>query len=116
VAGYSNGELRVFNYINKTCEATLRGHRSAVSSLAFEKDGTVFASGGSDSDIFVWDLVASVGICKLRGHKDVVTGVSFLQKASQKLLVSVSKDTLLKVIDVPILADVISKSDFHFIW
>jgi WD40 repeat protein len=40
------------------------------------------------------------GICKLRGHKDAVTGLGFVERNSQKLLVSVSKDTLLKVWDV----------------
>ena len=45
-------------------------------------------------------MVALNGLSKLRGHKDVVTGVKFLSKGSQKLLVSVSKDTLLKVWDM----------------
>jgi U3 small nucleolar RNA-associated protein 12 len=98
--GYSTGEIRAFDYISKKLLCTLRGHRSGVVCLAYDKDGKILASGGADSDIFVWDMVATVGICKLRGHKDVVTGVSFLQRGSQSLLVSVSKDTLLKVWDL----------------
>ena len=60
-AGYSGGELRIFNYINKEVVATFRGHRSAISSIAFEKRGGVVASGGCDSDIFLWDLVTLTG-------------------------------------------------------
>ena len=103
-AGYSGGEVRIFNYINRECVATLRGHRSAVTSLAYEVHekgvNSLLASGGADSDIFLWDLVTLTGVCKLRGHKDAVTGLAFIERAGQKLVVSVSKDTLLKVWDV----------------
>lgn len=60
-AGYSGGELRILNYISKEVVATFRGHRSAVSSIAFERHGSTVASGGSDSDIFLWDLVTLTG-------------------------------------------------------
>jgi WD40 repeat protein len=60
-AGFSGGELRIFNYISKEVVATFRGHRSAVSSIAFERHGSTVASGGSDSDIFLWDLVTMTG-------------------------------------------------------
>jgi WD40 repeat protein len=60
-AGFSGGELRIFNYISKEVVATFRGHRSAVSSIAFEHHGSTVASGGSDSDIFLWDLVTMTG-------------------------------------------------------
>ena len=100
-AGYSGGEVRLFNYLTKECIATLRGHRSAVTSLAYEPQGSLLVSGGADSDIFLWDLVTLTGVCKLRGHKDAVTGVAFMQRSvGQPLIVSVSKDTLMKVWDV----------------
>lgn len=113
--GYSTGEVRIFSYINDTLVAILRGHRSAVSSLAFdttassESTGGLFLiSGGADTDIFLWDLVALVAVARFRGHKDAVTGVGFLPRPGssaddgslpQPLLVSVSKDTQLKVWD-----------------
>ena len=71
-----------------------------VASLCFEEDGVTLASGGNDCDIVLWDLVSFTAICRLRGHKDGVTGISFLctqTQPRQQLLVSVSKDTLLKV-------------------
>jgi U3 small nucleolar RNA-associated protein 12 len=60
----------------------------------------MLASGGADSDIAVWDLTSYTGICKLRGHKDAVTGLTFLKTKtfrSELFLISVSKDTLVKV-------------------
>ena len=60
-AGFSGGELRIFNYINKEVVATFRGHRSAVSAITYEKSGSMVASGGCDSDIFLWDLVTLTG-------------------------------------------------------
>ena len=36
------------------------------------------ASGSQDTDIVVWDLVAEVGLFKLRGHKNQITGLCFL--------------------------------------
>ncbi len=113
--GYSTGEIRIFNYINSTLVATLRGHRSAVLSLTFDvgtsaetTGGLFLASGGADTDIFLWDIVALVAVTRLRGHRDAVTGIGFLPRPasklvegtlSQPLLVSVSKDTQLKVWD-----------------
>lgn len=33
---------------------TLKGHSDSVTSITFSEDGDYFASGGSDSQIFVW--------------------------------------------------------------
>lgn len=95
--GYTTGEVRLFNYVDKTLITTLRGHRSTVSSMSLKSpDHTVLASGSADCNIVLWDLVARSGIGRLRGHKDMVTAVSFL---GTDYLVSASKDTLLKVWD-----------------
>ncbi len=98
--GYTNGDIRIFNYINKTLIATLRSHKTAVMTLCYDNEGGLLASGGADSDILIWDVVSMTAICKLRGHKDGVTGVAFIKRGSQQLLLSVSKDTLLKVWDI----------------
>jgi WD40 repeat protein len=72
---YSSGEVLIFDYMNKSVivrplpfphsphspQATLRGHRSAVLSLAYDESGTLLASGGADSDIFIWDMVTLAG-------------------------------------------------------
>lgn len=101
--GYTTGEVRVFNYITGAITATYRGHRSAVTTIALDgvsQDGTLLASGGADCDIVVWDQVAAQGLVRFREHKDAVTALAFLETDDRKLLISVSKDTLLKVWDV----------------
>lgn len=101
-AGYSSGEVRIFNYIQGDLTTTLRGHRSAVTSLAVDEssDGTLLATGGADCDIIIWDLVSLTGIARFHEHKDAVTSLAFLNRGDQKLLLSVSKDTLFKVWDL----------------
>lgn len=101
--GYTNGVIRIYNYLNQALLATLKGHRSMVVSLRFHSDGVTLASGGADCDIVLWDLVSYTATCRLRGHKDSVTGLVFLATPERgtggqpQYVVSVSKDTLLKV-------------------
>lgn len=101
------------------------GHRSAVSALVFDQDGVRLASGSKDTDIIVWDLVAEIGLFRLRGHKDQVTALQFLQpteiqhqaenrdgdiismsvdmndrESHAGFLLSISKDGLIKIWDV----------------
>jgi U3 small nucleolar RNA-associated protein 12 len=96
-AGYVDGSIRIFNYINRSLVATLKGHRSQVNTLCFTDDGMNLASGGSDCEIVIWDLVSNTGVSRLKGHKDAVTSLVFMHRSSQSYLVSVSKDTLMKV-------------------
>jgi U3 small nucleolar RNA-associated protein 12 len=83
------------------------------------------ASGSKDTDIIVWDLIAEVGLYKLRGHKDQITSIHFLRTRSgespanenangeessengtaenedgAEFLLSTSKDSLIKVWDL----------------
>ena len=50
--------------------------------MAFDKDGVRLASGAKDTDIIIWDLVAEIGLFKLRGHKDQITALQFLQPSN----------------------------------
>lgn len=108
--GYSDGFVRIYNYLNQTLSATLKGHRSAVSSLCFDEDGSTLCSGGCDGDIVLWDMISFTALSRLRGHKDRITGLGFIYTStnegalsgpslisSTKFVVSTSKDTLLKV-------------------
>lgn len=99
-AGYTTGEARLFNYVTGALTATFRGHRSAITSIAFDQDsGVLLATGGADCDIIVWDLVALTGVVRFHEHKDGITSLGFMQKGDRKFLISASKDTLLKVWD-----------------
>lgn len=42
--------------------------QAAVSALRFNGNGTLVASGGQDTDVIVWDVVAQAGLFRLRGH------------------------------------------------
>lgn len=107
--GYTNGVVRLFNYLSESrLVCSLKGHRAAITSLCFDDDGALLVTGSADSDIVLWDLVTHTGVCRLRGHKDAVHGVAFISvvpsdatggggNKTRRLLVSVSKDTLLKV-------------------
>ena len=59
--------------------STFNGHRSAVTSLSFDRQGVRLASGAKDTDLIVWDLVGETGLFKLRGHKDQITALAFIQ-------------------------------------
>ena len=120
---YDDGSIRIWDSRIATVVISFNGHKSAITKLAFDEDGVRLASGSKDTDIIVWDLVAEVGLFRLQGHKDQITGLHYLH-ASQKsqvngttngdisnavmendgykaeYLVSTSKDALIKIWDV----------------
>ncbi|KAL8723863.1 MAG: hypothetical protein Q9181_007127, partial [Wetmoreana brouardii] len=77
--GYGDGSVRIWDSRIATSIVSFNGHRSAVTVLTFDSEGTHLASGSKDTDIIIWDLVAEVGLYKLRGHENQITGLQFLQ-------------------------------------
>ncbi|KAL8647075.1 MAG: hypothetical protein Q9226_006589 [Calogaya cf. arnoldii] len=77
--GYGDGSIRIWDSSIASVIVSFNGHRSAVSVLAFDTEGSRLASGSKDTDVIVWDLVAEVGLYKLRGHENQITGLQFLQ-------------------------------------
>lgn len=65
--------MRLWDFEKGICEATLNGHKSAVSVVKFNGNGSLLASGSKDCDIILWDVVAEVGLFRLRGHRDQVS-------------------------------------------
>ena len=124
--GYGDGSIRVWDSRIATVIISFNGHKSAVTTLAFDKDGVRLASGAKDTDIVVWDLVAEVGLFKLRGHKDQITGLHYVHISARDsaadgdtngnrmhtngdtgddenhagFLISTSKDALIKLWDI----------------
>jgi len=81
------------------------GHKSMITSFAtpsnaFATPSNAFAtplllaSGSSDTDIVIWDTLAETGKYRLRGHRDRITGLAFL---NENVLVSCSKDKTVKL-------------------
>lgn len=77
--GYEDGSIRLWDSKIAATIVSFNGHRSAITVLTFDKSGARLASGSRDTDVIIWDLVAEVGQVKLRGHKDQVTGVRFVE-------------------------------------
>lgn len=117
--GYEDGSLRLWDSKIATVVVSFNGHKSAITQLAFDKSGVRLASGSRDTDVIIWDLVAEVGQYKLRGHKDQVTGLYFVEPeprvededgtqamavdgegASEGFLLTTGKDSLLKLWDL----------------
>jgi U3 small nucleolar RNA-associated protein 12 len=125
-AGYDDGRIRIWLLSTATVYTVFDGHKSAITCLAFDDSGVRLASGSRDTDIIVWNLLAEVGLFKLRGHKDQVTSLSFLRSPVEQhseedgalngsgtavsatdlpneiggFLLSTSKDALLKLWDL----------------
>ena len=111
--GYSDGSIRVWDARIESVIIRFNGHRSAVTTLAFDKLGVKLASGSRDTHIIIWDLIAETGLFKLRGHKDQITGIHWIQPSKDNeeeaqddtglagaFLVSTGKDALIKIWDV----------------
>jgi U3 small nucleolar RNA-associated protein 12 len=93
--GHLDGSIRLWRDDALVC--ILNGHKTAVTALAFSPDGEQLASGGSDTDLVIWDVGAEEGIKRLRGHKDMVTGIVWIDAG---YVVTSSKDCLVKVWDL----------------
>ncbi|CAB09121.1 U3 snoRNA associted protein Dip2 [Schizosaccharomyces pombe] len=123
--GYADGSIRLWK--DGELLITLNGHKSAVTTMDFDKMGTRLASGSMDTDIIVWDIVAETGLFRLRGHKDQITKLLFItppskntaeetvvdtdidsgdmdvdSKSSDSFLLSVGKDSFMKLWDLSI--------------
>ena len=84
---------------DNSCAVTFKGHKNAITTLAFDAQGTRLASGSLDTEIVVWDVPGECGLVRLHGHKNAITSVSFLGDNSAFLL-SGSKDALVKLWDL----------------
>ncbi|KAF1810677.1 F-box/WD repeat-containing protein pof1 [Eremomyces bilateralis CBS 781.70] len=114
--GYDDGSIRLWDSRMGSQLITFNGHKSAVTSLAFDLSGVRLASGSKDTDIIIWDLVAETGAFKLRGHKDQVVSLHFIipkasadeeedqaalnDDATGGYILSASKDALIKLWDL----------------
>ena len=118
--GYADGSVRLWDAQTGDVVVKFDGHRSAVTCLAFDRSGAKLASGSRDTDLIVWDLIKESGLVRLRGHKEQITGLYFLQPTSNGFnqqdggveqaatdgeipdgfILSTSKDALIKIWDV----------------
>lgn len=105
-AGHNDGSIKVWDLASGLVVATFAGHRSAITALQFDRNGTRVVSGSADASVIMWDLVAEEGLFKLKGHKSHITGIFLVSEeavaddAIEDYLVTVSKDGLVKLWDL----------------
>jgi hypothetical protein len=68
----------------------LSGHFGGVPALALSTDGQLFASGGEDGNICVWEVTTGKRIAMLTGHERAVNALAFSPDCRQ--LISASDD------------------------
>ncbi|CCU76091.1 WD40 domain-containing protein [Blumeria hordei DH14] len=118
--GYEDGSIRIWDSKISKVIVVFNGHRSAITSLQFDSSGFRLASGSKDTDVIVWDVIAEVGLYKLRSHKDQITGLYFVcldhkenisedgeelspdndPNGSERYLITTGKDALIKLWDI----------------
>ncbi|OMJ17275.1 WD repeat-containing protein 3 [Smittium culicis] len=78
--GYFDGSIRIFSFESPSPLCIFNGHKSAITALSYDSTGTILCSGSRDTDLVLWDIIAETGLFRLKGHKDQITGISFLNK------------------------------------
>lgn len=95
--GCTDGSVRVVKLpLSGDSGTSFHGHRGSVNAIAISEEAGLIATGGRDTEIVVWDLIAEAGICRLTGHKGEITSLAFLP-GNPDFLVSGSKDGLVKI-------------------
>ncbi|KAI1955461.1 beta transducin [Ophidiomyces ophidiicola] len=112
--GYEDGTIRLWDSRLGTMIISFNGHKTAVTQVTFDHGGARLASGSKDTNIIIWDLIAEVGLIKLRGHTGQITSLHFLSSSDsedevvelqseheqEQFLLSTGKDSLIKVWDL----------------
>ncbi len=94
VIGTTTGGLEFWNPITVQQEQRIQVTGGAVTSLAFNQDGSVLASGHADGAISLWDVEHKTALATLRGHALDVTALRF---ANNGLLISASADGTIRL-------------------
>jgi eukaryotic-like serine/threonine-protein kinase len=92
-----SGEVKVWDAQTGRETLTLKGHTSAVSSVAFSADGKLIVSGSQDKTVKVWDAQTGQETLTLKGHTGAVSSVAF--SADGNRIASGSEDKTVKLWD-----------------
>jgi len=95
--GYTDGSVVIFDLqLGQPLKFT--GHKGAVSSITWDRQGMRVASGSDDGEIVIWDVVSERGMVRLRGHKGKITRLHFLKH--RNIVASSCKDSYIKFWDL----------------
>jgi WD40 repeat protein len=79
------GDIRLYEFASGKLVALLKGHTSAVNSLAFSPDSKKLISGSDLGDLsaIIWDVEQKVVLHRLEGHKAQLYAVGFSPDGSR---------------------------------
>ncbi|EKE40698.1 hypothetical protein ENUP19_0080G0105 [Entamoeba nuttalli] len=97
-AGTVDGKVNIFSCLDGELLVTFSGHRTGVRILEFSENGEMVLSVANEPEIVVWDIVREEGVCRFRGHLNMIQGALFIPG----FVVSVGDDGLVKVWDLEI--------------
>ncbi|GAA1022212.1 hypothetical protein GCM10009556_092720 [Acrocarpospora pleiomorpha] len=81
--------------LTRPLTAVLRGHRNSVYAVAYNRDGTLLASGGADGTLWIWDARSSQATGQpIRGHRGAITQVTF---AANDRVITASRDRTIRI-------------------
>lgn len=90
-------------------DGEVRGHTKAITCCSFTADSHLFATGGHDSRIAVWDPSTGELVCTVSGHIRSVTAIAWIENdnenGSRSLAVMESADEIGKGDRVPVPAN-----------
>lgn len=105
--GSGDNTARLWDCDTGTPLHTLKGHTSWVLVVSFSPDGSLFASGSMDNTVRLWNPVTGDSLGgALKGHTKWITSLAWepfhVQARSRPRLASASKDTTVRIWDVPL--------------
>ena len=75
-SGSADRSVKLWDVVNQTNVATLTGHVSSVTSLAFSLNGMLLASGAGHT-VKLWDVKTHTNVATFEGHANGVASVAF---------------------------------------
>ncbi len=72
IAGYSNGEIKLFSTETGVLLKLIRIHSKEISSIAINKEGSLLVSSSWDCKSYIWDLNTNTSIRKLQFNKKMM--------------------------------------------
>ena len=80
-AGMENGEVRLFDLTSQSTTSReirrMTGHTGAVTSVTFNQDGTLVASGGADKTVRLWNVANGTALATLNVMSTPIITLSF---------------------------------------
>jgi WD40 repeat protein len=81
--------------LTRPLTAVLRGHRNSVYAVAYNREGTLLATGGADGTLRIWDARSYQPTGEpLRGHRGAITQVTF---AGNGRVITASRDRTIRI-------------------